>query len=135
MSEQKPRIVSLRPVVLKDNRRVTLELIVDNLPDTTANVNFFMPDMAPDRPPQPSPHADPDTPSPYPDVELSILNPDGQKAASLFIVEHKEKHSALTLHLPAPDLAGQYKARAEIIYQDEPLDIVETPFRLGPMDD
>ncbi|HXV42752.1 MAG TPA: hypothetical protein VEC96_06785 [Anaerolineae bacterium] len=129
MTSKKPTIASLKPVVLADNRRVTLEMEVDNLPTVFANIAFTMPDMLdppPTRPPKPAA----DTPSPYPNLELSILNSRRQQIASLFIVEHKEKFTSLTLHLTAPDVREQYTARAEMTYQDEIIDVVETPFSL-----
>jgi len=129
MIQNKPRIVSLQPIVLGDNRRVTMELVVENLPAVFANVAFTMPDMldpAPAGPPKPAA----DVPSPYPNLELSILNRHRQQVASLFIVEHKEEFTALTMHLRQPDLQEDYTARAEMTYQDEVLDVVETSFRL-----
>ncbi|MFC1976551.1 hypothetical protein ACFLXQ_09145 [Chloroflexota bacterium] len=125
----KPKITSLHPIVLADNRRVTFEMVVDNLPAMSSNVFFTMPDI-PDTPPTP-PKPDPDAPSPYPNIELSILNNQRQQVASLFIVEHKEKHTSLTLHLSAPDPQEQYTARAEITHQDQTLDVVEMPFNLN----
>jgi hypothetical protein len=61
---------------------------------------------------------------------LSILNRSRQQVANLLIVEHKEKQTALTLHLPSPDIQEQYLARAEMIYNDKTLDVVEVPFIL-----
>jgi hypothetical protein len=84
---------------------------------------------APARPPKPADN----TPGPYPNVELSILNSLRQQIASLFIVEHKEKFTALTLHLSNPDLQENYSARAEMTYQDEIIDAVEVPFTLNPV--
>ena len=129
MTEKKPAIASLQTVVLADNRRVTLEMVVENLPTTFANVAFSMPDMLDPpavRPPKPAT----DAPSPYPNVELSILNSHRQQVASLFIVEHKEKFTSLTLHLSSPDVQEQYTARAEMTYMDEIIDVMETPFTL-----
>jgi hypothetical protein len=130
MSQQKPRIASLQPVVLPDNRRVTMELVVENLPTMFANVAFTMPDTLggpPAKPPQSA-----DTPSPYPNLELSILNSRRQQVASLFIVEHKERTTSLTMHLRQPELAEQYTARAEMTYMDEIIDVLEIPFTLHP---
>lgn len=129
MTAQKPRIATLSPIVLEDNRRVTLELVVENLPTTTANVAFMMPellDSPPTRPAKPAAN----TPSPYPNLELSILNSRRQQIASLFIVEHKERFTALTIHLRAPDPREPYTARAEMTYQDETIDVLETTFTL-----
>ncbi len=129
MTEKKPTIASLQAIVLADNRRVTLEMVVENLPTTFANVAFSMPDMLDPpvvRPPKPAA----DAPSPYPNIELSILNSRRQQVASLFIVEHKEKFTSLTLHLSSPDVEEQYTARAEMTYMAEVIDGVETPFTL-----
>ncbi len=128
MTDNKPRIVSLQPVVLADKRRVTLEMVVEGLPQSFSNI-MFMPDPsdpATARPPQP----DPNTPSPYPNIELSILNSRRQKIVDLLVVEYKEQRTALTLHLPSPDPQAQYTARAEMIYNDNTLDVLEVPFTL-----
>lgn len=133
MTETKPKIVSLQPIVLKDNRRVTMKMVVENLPAIFSNVMFMMPDpsdTAPARPPKP----DPDAPSPYPNVELSVLNSRREEIASLYIVEHKEKHTSLTLHIPSPDEKEQYTARAEMTYQDQTLDVVEVSFSFNQAD-
>jgi hypothetical protein len=129
---KKPTIASLQPLVLPDNRRVTMELVVENLPDTFANV-MFMPEMSGkplDRPVKPAA----DAPSPYPNLELSILNSRREQIATLFIVEHKERFTSLTMHLREPDIQEQYIARAEMTYQDEIIDVVEIPFVLGQAD-
>jgi hypothetical protein len=131
MTAKKPRFASLKPIVLADNRRVTLELVVEDLPTTFANIAFTMPDTldsASTRPPKPAA----DALSPYPNVELSVLNGRRHQIASLFIVEHKEEFTALTLHLPAPDPQEHYSARAEMTYQDEIIDVAETSFTLNP---
>ncbi|MBE7552283.1 MAG: hypothetical protein HS126_14535 [Anaerolineales bacterium] len=128
MTQQKPTIASLQPVVLADKRRVTMELVVENLPALFANIAFSMPDTfgsPPAKPPKPA-----DTPSPYPNLELSILNSRRQQVTSLFIVEHKERVTSLTMHLRQPDEEEQYTARAEMTYMDEIIDVVETPFTL-----
>jgi len=129
VSEKKIKIASLQPIVLPDKRRVTLEMTVENLPASFSNIMFMMPDIAtaPTRPAKP----DPDAPSPYPNIELSILNGRRQQVASLFIIEHSEKQTALTLHLSSPDPNEHYIARAEMTYNDETLDIIETPFTLN----
>lgn len=129
MTQTKPSIASLQPVALADNRRVTLEMVVENLPTLFANVAFTMPDLL-DAPPARPPKPAADTPSPYPNIELSILNSHRQQIASLFIVEHKEKVTSLTLHLREPDVHEQYTARAEMTYQDEIIDVIEVPFTL-----
>lgn len=108
-----------------------MELVVEDLPSLFANVTFTMPDTLGGSPAKPSKSAD-DSPSPYPNLELSILNSRRQQVASLFIVEHKERATSLTLHLRQPELSEQYTARAEMTYLDEIIDVVETPFTLHP---
>lgn len=132
MTQPLPKITALHPVVLPDNRRITLELTVENLPVTFANVLLTMPDelaSAPGGPARPAPGA----PSPYPNVELSILDSQRREVASLFIVEHKEDYTALTLHLRAPNPAEPYLARAEMTRNGQTLDVVEAPFTLHQM--
>jgi hypothetical protein len=128
MTDTKPQIASLQPTVLPDNRRITFEIVVTNLPPMI-NAFFTMPDT--DDATSPSTDPDSDKPSPYPNVELSVLNSRRQQIASLFIVEHKEEQVALTLHIPDSDPHAQYIARAEMVYQDETIDVIETPFTLN----
>ena len=130
MTNKQPKIALLKPIVLADNRRVILEMVVEGLANPTPNNMLVMPDLPGETgagPPKP----DPDAPSPYPNVELSILNSRRQQVASLFIVEHKESHTDLPLHLPQPEPQEQYTARAEMTYNEETIDIVESPFRLN----
>jgi hypothetical protein len=127
MANKTPSIVRLQPVVLADNRRVIMEMTVANLPTTLANVSLTMPGPA-----GPPPKPDRSAPSPYPDIELSILNSQGQPVAVLVIVEHKEPNTALTLHLRTPpDPAEPYTARAEMTYNNQVLDLVQVPFTLN----
>lgn len=130
MSNKLPKITALHPVVLADNRRVTLEMSVDNLPDAGSNI-MLMPEIGGARPAGP-PQTDPAAASPYPHVELSILNSRRQTVASLYIVEHKESHVALTLHLPQASPNEPYTARAEMTHNNQTIDVVETPFTLNP---
>ena len=130
MTKKQPKITSLKPIVLADNRRVILEMVVEGLASPAPNNMLLMPDLPGETaanagPPQP----DPDGPSPYPNVELSLLNSRRQQVASLFIVEHKESHTDLTLHLRDPDPQEQYTARAEMSYAEETIDVVEIPFK------
>jgi hypothetical protein len=125
MTNTQPQISALKPIVLDDNRRVTFNLTVKGLPATISNVMFEMPDAqsAANKP-------DPNAPSPYPNVELSILNSGRRQVAALFIIEHKEEHTALTLHLQTPD-EEHYIARAEMTYQGQVIDVAEVPFNLN----
>ena len=127
MTDSKPQITSLQPTVLPDNRRITFDMVVTNLPPMI-NAFFSMPDTGNAAPPSAGQNSD--EPSTYPNIELSVLNSRRQQIASLFIVEHKEERLALTLHIPASDAQEQYIARAEMIHQDEIIDVVEIPFTL-----
>lgn len=121
--KNKPKISRLQPTVLPDNRRITFEIEVAGLPTTFSNV-MLMPDILPPQKPNPA------AASPYPDIELSILNSRRQQIVSMIVVEHNETRTSLTLHLPAADPQEQYIARAEMSYQDEIIDVVEVPFSL-----
>lgn len=130
MTNKQPKIISLKPIVQSDNRRVILEMVVEGLAAPASNNMLLMPDLPGERaagPPKREPHGS----SPYPNVELSILNSRRQQVTSLFIVEHKESHTDLTLHLPQPEPQEQYTARAEMTYNEEIIDVLETPFKLN----
>ena len=131
MSNKQPKIISFKPIVLEDNRRVILAMVVEGLATPASNNMLLMPDLPGEPPSAGPPKQDPDAPSPYPNVELSILNSRRQQLASLFIVEHKEKHTDLTLHLPHPEPQEQYTARAEMTYNEEIIDVIEAPFELN----
>ena len=132
MTNNYPSIASLNPVVLSDQRRVMMELVVENLPTQLANVTLAIPGE-----PTSSSTADPgpiersSSPSPYPNVELTIINSQGKTVAATFIVEHQEEFTNLTLHLREPNLQEKYIARAEMTYQKDVLDVIEVPFTLA----
>lgn len=130
MTNTLPKITSFNPIVLPDRRRVTLDMVVENLPTMFSNVAFTMPELGSTPPPK----VEPGAPSPYPNIVLSILNSQRQEVASMLIVEHKEPHTALTLHLRVPNQNEQYTARAEMTYQNDTLDVVEVPFMLEQAD-
>lgn len=142
MTQNLPKITALNPVVLPDNRRVIMEMVIENLPNSGAggscSVNFFDTPPAPgstfalNTPPSAGNNTDP-APSEYPDVELSILNGRRQEVASLLIVEHKEAVTSLTLHFRAtPNPAEIYTARAQMTLNQQSIATVETPFELNP---
>ena len=127
MTTPKPKIASLTPVVLPDQRRVMLELVVENLPTITTNVTLNIPGEAGSTD-QPTEHPLPGANDP--NVDVTIINSQGRTVASTFIVEHREEAVQLTLHLRQPDLNDRYIARAEVTYQEDVLDVVETSFTL-----
>lgn len=129
MNSQQPKIASLNPVVFPDKRRVMMELVVEDLPNHSANVALNIPG-----------ETEPDlslaeqaagSPSPYPNIELAIIDSRGKTVATTFIVEHQEPFTNLTLHLREPEPQEQYIARAEMIYQEAILEVVEVPFTLA----
>ncbi|MCB0074648.1 MAG: hypothetical protein KDE20_24450, partial [Caldilineaceae bacterium] len=128
VSTKQPKIASLNPIVFPDKRRVLMELAVENLPTRSANVLLDIPGA-----PKPgsSPSGPVSPPSPYPNIELAIIDSRGKTAAATFIVEHQEPLVHLTLHLRQPDMAEQYVARAEMIYREDVLQVVEVPFTLA----
>lgn len=130
MTQKTPKITLLNPIVYNDNRRVMLEMDVEHLPTLFSNVSLMMPDLSQTAPAQP-PKPDPNAPSPYPNIELAILDSQNREVASLLIIEHKEPHTSLTLHLRAPNSDEQYTAKAEMSYQDQVIDVVEVPFNLN----
>lgn len=114
---------------MPDKRRVMMEMVVKDLPASFANVTLDFPD--PSKPPSKQATG---SLSPYPNIELSILDSQGREVATIFIVEHKEEFTNLMLHLREPDPNTQYTARAEMTYQEETLEVVEVPFNLTKAD-
>ncbi|MCC7353063.1 MAG: hypothetical protein IT330_04835 [Anaerolineae bacterium] len=69
----------------------------------------------------------------HPNVEVSVLGPDGEVAAEMFVVENRETYLSLTLHLPAPVPGARYLARVALQRGHETvetLDMQEYPFDL-----
>jgi hypothetical protein len=69
----------------------------------------------------------------YPNVDVSVLGPDGDIAAEMFVVESRDTYLSLTLHLTAPMPGARYLAR--VVLQRghetvETLDTKECPFDL-----
>lgn len=143
MKDNSPKITSLKPVVLPDNRRVIMELIVDNLPSINGEpfgIDFYETPPTSKLPLSTDKVSEAEASSPsnrhqskYPDIELSIFDSNQQEVASLLIVEHKEPFTSLTLHLRSPQIDECYTARAEMTYNNETLEIVEVPFTLEPV--
>jgi hypothetical protein len=142
MEENTPKIRSLKPVVLPDNRRVIMELVVDNLPSVfggSFGIDLYDSPPTSNLPLSAEKDTDVETGSPdvqhqseFPDIELSIFNSDQQEVATLLIIEHKEPFTALTLHLRSPQVDGRYTARAKMTHDNKILEIVEVPFTLEP---
>ena len=120
----RPHLVSLEPVVL-DASRVTLNLKTTGFP-SLPNVTFTLNEPAPAGAPAPSGE------SPYPNVELSLLDADDRLVAQAIIVEHREEEVSFTLHIRRPQPGAAYTARAEMIHGQTVLQTLRTPFVLQP---
>lgn len=70
------------------------------------------------------------TPSPYPDLVLSVLDQHGREMATTYIVEHKEPELEFTLHLPAAEPGATYVAQAKMSWNDEVIQTVQVPFEV-----
>jgi hypothetical protein len=67
-----------------------------------------------------------------PNIEVRLVDPAGQVAESVHVIEASEPKMALTLHFRAPPVEGLYSAHATLAYPDhDPLDVAHTSFRLG----
>jgi hypothetical protein len=138
MTDNPPKITTLQPVVLPDRRRITMQMVVDNLPASGAGgscgVNFES-----TMTPAPNIQLFPDNTEltdatadvTYPDIELSIVDSSRREVASLLIIEHREPVTSLTLHLRSPQPQEQYTACARMTLNNETLEVVEVPFSLG----
>jgi len=157
MTATAPRLVLLEPFVL-DHRRVTLTLKTADLPPRSnipaCMVNFAAPAAkpnatpaapldfeigAPTSPPPPLPKApqtngdagdDPFEDTPYPNVELSLLDADDNEIAQAIIIDHQEEEISFTLHIRNPQLGHTYIARADMIHHRELLQTLDAPFVL-----
>jgi hypothetical protein len=127
-----PQLITLEPVVLTNNR-ISLNLVTKFPPQSNvALLNFEFDDTPPQQKSTPAP-LDLDEAirtSPYPNVELRILDEEHHEVASLFIVEHRDPNLSLMLHLRQPQPGKQYLAQADLIYQQKLLQTLTVPFGL-----
>ncbi len=153
MTSTLPELVLLEPVAL-DSRRVMLTLKTTGFPPRSnipaCMVNFANPapgapvnfelnaplpstSEPPVKAPQPNGKAKDDSPeeeSPYPNVELSLLDADNNEVAQAIIIEHQEEEVSFTLHIRNPQVGQAYTARASMFYDQELLQSLNTPFLL-----
>ena len=66
----------------------------------------------------------------HPNLDISILSPEGEVAANMFVVEARDQVMALTLHLHQPEPAALYTARLTVLRGEEILDRREVTFAL-----
>ena len=146
MTNPMPQLVSLTPIVLTPDR-VLLNLETTNfVKSSNLFLDFDQMEDTPNPEPEDAPRLDPTEEqsrlaiedaiqnSPYPNVELLILDPDGHEVAQLFIVEHKEEQISMTMHLRRPRLGETYTARAEMTHARKRLQTLDTPFQLQTND-
>jgi len=125
------RIEALIPSPMPDGRRVLVTLRTSGLPSyglgmatpAAPDVELFLED-----PTRPTPAKGDQPPSPYPDVDLSIYDRQGNEVAATFIVEHKEPDLDFTLHLRSAEPGGAYTIRATLTEGGQITQIVEAPF-------
>jgi hypothetical protein len=120
---------------MPDGRRVLVTLRTAGLPpygpgmvastSTSAapNVELFAEDLT-----RPTPAKGDRPPSPYPDVDLSIYDRQGNEVAATFIVEHKEPDLDFTLHLRSVEPGSTYTIRATLTNGGQVTQVIEAPF-------
>jgi hypothetical protein len=66
----------------------------------------------------------------HPNLDISILSPEGEVVANMFVVEARDQVMALTLHLRQPEPEALYTARLAVLREEEILDQHEVTFNL-----
>jgi hypothetical protein len=66
----------------------------------------------------------------HPNLDISILSPEGEVVANMFVVEAREQVMTLTLHLRQPEPEALYTARLTVLREEETLDQHEVTFNL-----
>jgi hypothetical protein len=66
----------------------------------------------------------------HPNLDISILSPEGEVVANMFVVEAREQVMTLTLHLRQPEPGALYTARLAVLREEEILDQHEVTFNL-----
>lgn len=126
-----PEFVSLTPIAV-DSRRITLRLRTTNFPEVS-NIKL---DLNPDSSRLNSPDSLKPDPAqayletPYPNVELSLLDQQNNPVAEVIVIEHQEETLELTLHLRNSQPDQPYIAQAVMSRGPEVLQTIQTPFTL-----
>jgi hypothetical protein len=68
--------------------------------------------------------------SEHPNLDISILSPQGEVIADMFVVEARDQVMALTLHLRQSEPAALYTTRLKVLREEETLDQREITFAL-----
>lgn len=124
MPETALRFISLKPVVL-DYNRVVLSLQTAGFA-SAPNVAF---DFTPPAD-EPDPFGFSRSESPYPNVDLTLLDEHGQQVSQITVIEHRQAELSLTLHLRHPQPGHLYTARAEMKRRQDILHAINVPFIL-----
>jgi hypothetical protein len=66
----------------------------------------------------------------HPNLDISILSPQGEVLANMFVVEARDQAMAVTLHLRQPEPAALFTARLAVLTGEETLDQREITFAL-----
>jgi hypothetical protein len=66
----------------------------------------------------------------HPNLDISILSPEGEVVANMFVVEASDQVMTLTLHLRQPEPEALYTARLAVLREEEILDQHEVTFNL-----
>ena len=66
----------------------------------------------------------------HPNLDISILSPEGEIVANMFVVEARDQVMTLTLHLRQPEPEAVYTARLAVLREEETLDQHEVTFNL-----
>jgi len=66
----------------------------------------------------------------HPNLDISILSPEGEVVANMFVVEARDQVMTLTLHLRQPEPEALYTARLVVLREEETLDQHEVTFNL-----
>jgi hypothetical protein len=66
----------------------------------------------------------------HPNLDISILSPEGEVVANMFVIEAREQVMTLTLHLRQPEPEALYTARLTVLREEETLDQHEVTFNL-----
>jgi hypothetical protein len=66
----------------------------------------------------------------HPNLDISILSPEGEVVANMFVVEARDQVMTLTLHLRQPEPEALYTARLAVLREEETLDQREVTFNL-----
>ena len=130
-----PRFVALETIIL-DYSRVILNLQTTDFPSpSNVALNFDLPNLPVDDNDNDNhqPHTNNSNSlenSPYPNIELSLLDKDDRLIAQATIIEHREKAVSLTLHIRRPQPNNTYTAQADMVYNQKIIHSISTPFIL-----